>query len=82
MVPVEQNQERADGGWKEQQTVLGEAVWMQGTVTVSNPNTVVVIIVIAIQRSKVDVGRGFVDINISMRGSENAAAGKLLAPGG
>ena len=55
MVPVKQDQERAHGRWEEQKAILGEAVWIQGTIPISGPNTVVIILIVTVQNPEVDV---------------------------
>jgi hypothetical protein len=72
VVPVEQHQKSADRWRQQQQPVLREGIRMQLSTTILNTNEVLVLLVISVERGKVDIRGGLVDVHIAVGSSEDA----------
>ena len=79
MIAVEQNQENADGGGKQEQPVLREHIRVQQTPAVAHADFVLILLVDAIERGKVDVGGRLVDVDVIVRCAEDAGNKRVLA---
>ena len=55
MVPIEQHEQHADGRWKEHKTVLGKRVGKHHSAAIMSADLVDRLLVIPIQRPKVDI---------------------------
>ena len=72
MIAVEQNQENGDGGGEQKQPVLCEPIRAQQTPTSAQADTVLLLLVGAIEGGKVDIGGGLVDVGAVVRCAEDA----------
>ena len=72
MIAVEQNQENGDGGGEQKQPVLREPIRAQQTPTFAQADFVLLLLVGAIERSKVDIGGGLVDVDVLVGCAEDA----------
>jgi hypothetical protein len=71
VVAVEEDKEGANGGWQEQKPILGEDIRVQQSTTVADSDSVLMFLIVSVQRCQVDVGGSFVDVDIVMRGTED-----------
>ena len=55
MVPIKQHEQNADGRWKQEKTGLDKRVGMDHSAAIMNANRVHGLLVISIQRRKVDI---------------------------
>ena len=70
MVAVEQNEQHADRGWEEEQPVFGEGVGDKEPTPVADTYLVQLLVTVAVQRRKIDVGGRAVDAHVLVRRSE------------
>jgi hypothetical protein len=73
MVPTEQHEQHADGRWKQHKAVLGERVGKYKSAAIMHADLVESLLVISVQRRKVDIRGRLVDIYIVVRSAEHAA---------
>ena len=78
MVAVEQNQENANGGRKQTQPALREYIREQQTPTVAHADLILLLLVDAIERGKIDVGGSLVDVDVVVRCAEDAGNKRVL----
>ena len=71
MVAVEQNEQHADRGWEEQEPVFGEGVGNKEPTPVADANLVQLLVAVAVQRRKIDVGGRAVDAHVLVRRPED-----------
>lgn len=72
MITVEQNQEDTDLGREQEKSVLRKDVRVKTATAIAHTNSILIIHIIPIKRSEVNIGRSFIDIDVTMGCSENA----------
>ena len=72
MIAVEQNQENAHGRREQKQPILREHIGVQQTPTTAHADFVLFVLVDAVEGGEVDVGGSLVDVDILVRGAEDA----------
>ena len=73
MVPTEQHEQHTDGRWEQHETVLGERVGKDSSAAIMPADLVESLLVISVQRRKVDIRGRLIDIYIVVRSAEHAA---------
>lgn len=64
VVPVEQHEEHRDSGREQQEAVLRERIGVEHTAPVTNTDLVLHLLVVAIERRKVNVRGRLVDVGV------------------
>jgi hypothetical protein len=76
VVSAKEDEQGAHGRGQKEEPVLGKDVFFQSAGTVPSANAVLVLLVIAVQRCEVDVGRGLVDRGVLVVGAEDGVDDK------
>jgi hypothetical protein len=74
MVPAEQHKQHADSRWKQHEAILSERVRFHQSAAVMNADLVESLLVISVQRRKVDIRGCLVDIYIIVRCAKHAVS--------
>ena len=72
MIAIEENQEGANLRREQEESVLREDIGMKTATAIANPDSMLLFNIIAVKRSEVNIGRGFIDIVVTMGSPENA----------
>ena len=73
MVPVKEGEKHADSRREEQQTVFGEGVGDEETAPILFTDLILRLLVVAVQRRKIDIRRRLVDVHLLVGRAEDAS---------
>jgi hypothetical protein len=72
VIATEENQEGANLGREQEESVFRKDIRMKTATTIALPDSILVFKIIPVKRSEVDIGRGFINIDVAMGSPENA----------
>ena len=80
MIATEKNQEDANLRGEQEESVLCEDIRMKTATAIAHPDSILVFNAIPVKRSEVNIGRGFIDIDVTMGSPENAVNDECSKP--
>ena len=72
MIAIEENQEGANLRREQEESALCEDIRIKTATAIEHPDLMLLFNIIPVKRSEVNIGRGFIDIVVSMGSPENA----------
>jgi hypothetical protein len=55
MIAIEQDKQSANGRWEKEESIFTEGIWSKHSSSISNPDPILILLIITIQRGQVDV---------------------------